>query len=95
MISHKGSARNLSNELLAAIECHTFLVSTNGSRFRHPDRETIARILVNGGPGLRLCFNYRSEWNEIWDDEKLQAQYGYEAIYPEADPGLLVDLKSP
>ncbi|CAI9685488.1 ComEC/Rec2 family competence protein [Elizabethkingia anophelis] len=46
-LSHHGSKNNTSLELLNYISCNRYVISTNGGvgRSKHPDRETISRIL--------------------------------------------------
>lgn len=80
-VSHHCSRANTSNELLGLLECHNYLISTNGSIHRHPDREAIARILRHGGDDKTLHFNYLSSHNQIWDNETLQREYKYEARF--------------
>ncbi len=91
VVPHNGSRGNLSRELLAVVAADRYLISTDGSRFRHPDAETIARIIEYGraSPDARptLVFNYRTETNDMWDDPALQERYGYDAVYPAADRG--------
>ncbi len=96
-LSHHGSARNLSVELLELIDCRDYLFSSNGDRHHHPDRKTVARILKHGRPSsgdnVRLLFNYRSPDNEIWDDPELMEKYRYDVVYPQADDdGLAVEI---
>jgi len=81
-LPHHGSERNVSKELLDLIDCRQFLVSTNGSYFRHPTAAAIARVIKFGGWGAMLCFNYRSKYTQVWDDAALKAQYGYQTCYP-------------
>ena len=63
-VSHHGSKNNTSMELLNYIECDNFIFSTNGgfARSKHPDRETIARILCRKSRNMKnttvLYFNY-------------------------------------
>jgi hypothetical protein len=82
--SHHGSRGSLNVELLGLLACGRYLISTDGSYFRHPHREAIARVLVHGGPRPRLCFNYRSDYNSGWDDPTLKEAHRYEADYPAA-----------
>mgnify|MGYP001193059727 CR=1 FL=1 len=92
-LSHHGGKKNTSAELLDRLRCRTYLFSTDGSRFGHPDPETVARALLAGGEGTRLCFNYRTEINTVWDDRALKRQYGYETVFPAAgEDGLVVSL---
>ena len=46
-VAHHGSKHNTSNELLDIIKCNHYLISTNGTIFQHPDRDSIAHILCH------------------------------------------------
>ena len=80
-VPHHGSKYNLSSKLLGLLECRRFLISTNGSYFKHPDREAIARVLKRVR-SAELVFNYASEQTLAWDDDDLKAQWGYTPTYP-------------
>lgn len=96
VVPHNGSRRNTSRKFLETIDCQRYLVSGNGQLFKHPDPETIARILLHGGPEPELFFNYRSKINAVWDDAELKAEHGYRTVYPPGDGiGLHVDLIAP
>ena len=60
-ISHHGSMHNTSNELLDLIKCNNYIISTNGDKFGHPDREVFAHILChpkrNRAEKVHLYFN--------------------------------------
>lgn len=87
---HHGSRSNVSNELLAALGCDTYLVSSSGQRYSHPNREAIARVIHRGGKP-RILFNYRTEFNELWDDAALKKQHKYSVKYGGKE-GLVVDV---
>jgi beta-lactamase superfamily II metal-dependent hydrolase len=92
-LPHHGSRNNLNQELLELLDCKQYLFSSDGSTFKHPDREAVARVIRFGGKQPRLLFNYDSAINRVWKDAALQHQYGYEAVYPPAgQKGLLVQL---
>jgi hypothetical protein len=92
-VSHHGSQNNLNIELLKLLDCRHYLISTNGDYFKHPDREAVGRIIKYGGDRPALHFNFRTEWNTVWEQGALQEKYGYSAFYPEAgQAGLLVRL---
>lgn len=90
-LSHHASAHITSPELLKKVKCKTFLISTNGSIYKHPSRETIARVIKTAGKKTKLYFNYRTKYNEIWDDDLLKDEYGYETIFPTGE-GIAVHL---
>ena len=81
-VSHHGGSKNTTLELVEILDCQLYLFSTNGERFGHPDRGTVARILTARGAPCRLVFNYRSPANTAWDEPDLKAAYRYETCYP-------------
>lgn len=83
-VSHHGSKNNTSDELLALLECPTYLISTSGAQFEHPDRAAIARIVNRRSPGAQLYFNYDTKYNDIWTNAGVQKKYGFRALYPKA-----------
>src|SRR5262249_2793709 len=92
-LSHHGSANATTVELLALLDCQRYLVSSNGNIFYHPDREAMARVILNGGKRPTLYFNYRSPLNELWDAPALRARYDYHTEYPaDGQAGLRVVL---
>mgnify|MGYP000874455668 CR=1 FL=1 len=93
-LAHHGSAGNISDELLALIDCPRFLISTNGSRFRHPDAEAMQRIIARSlHQPPTLCFNYDSQTTRPWASAELQKQLNYRAEYnPRPDAPYLIDL---
>ena len=90
-ISHHGSRGTTSNELIEKVECPVYLLSTNGSIYKHPHWEAVARILASGGDDLTLVFNYRSDSNMIWDDAALKRQQKYKTRFP-ADNSLGIEI---
>jgi hypothetical protein len=84
-ISHHGSKNNTSAKLLELLDCHRFLISTNGSRHSHPDQEAIARIVHHNHQDdapTKLYFNYESKQNLAWDDDDLREEWNYQTHYP-------------
>jgi hypothetical protein len=86
-VAHHGSKFNTSRKLLELLDCRRYLISTNGSRHDHPDPEAIARILYRNytePEPTELYFNYRSKYNEVWDDDQLREDWNYLTFYPPA-----------
>ncbi len=67
-VAHHGSDKNMTPQLLQVIDCATYLISTNGATFGHPDRDAIVQI-IDGQPDHRtpeLCFNYHQAGTNHW-----------------------------
>lgn len=58
-VSHHGSKKNTSSELLNLIRSERFVISTDGAIFGHPDKRAVARILKNNEAN-NIFFNYES-----------------------------------
>ena len=90
---HHGSAFNNSKTLLAKLACPQFLFSSNGAHTKHPHPESVARVLVTAAPGSSLLFNYRTQYNEVWNEKKLRDDFEYQPTFPaEGTTGLTVEL---
>jgi len=81
-VPHHGSRYNVTRGLLQLVRSPTYLVSTDGAYFGHPDPAAIARLLVYGQRSSRVVFNYRTQHTEGWSDPALMACYGFRAMYP-------------
>lgn len=92
-LPHHGSQYNVTPELIGAIDCPRWLLSTDGTVFRHPDPPAIARILLDASPTpAELLFNVPSTFNGWWDDPSWKAAFGYSTAYGTAQDGLTVLL---
>jgi len=92
-LAHHGSKNNTSRDLMEAVDCRRFLVSTNGKQFRHPNGEAIARVIRSATPKPILVFNYRTGFNAMWNSDRLRARYGYQTAYPDTSAnGITVPL---
>jgi beta-lactamase superfamily II metal-dependent hydrolase len=83
-VSHHGSRKNLSKDLLDLLDCKRYLISTNGKRHGHPDPVAMARILKYGGPQKELVFNYRSR-AAFWNLDGWKDTYQYSVSQPTPD----------
>lgn len=91
-LSHHGSDHNTSADLITRLNCQRFLCSTSGARFKHPHRAAMARVIRSGTPGMEIIFNYRSEYNEVWDDDDLKQDENYTTAYPDSGEGIVIDV---
>ena len=81
-VAHHGSKHNTNKELLESLESPSYLISTNGDQFKHPDKECLARIIKFGKP-RQIYFNYESKYTKPWLDKAAQTKYHYTAIVRE------------
>lgn len=90
-VSHHGSSNNLTELLLREIAVDSYLISTNGKRFSHPDdlaiRQLINRHQGSGPP--KFHFNYDQTQTQDWRNESgIETFYGLGAVltYPGDSP---------
>jgi beta-lactamase superfamily II metal-dependent hydrolase len=63
-LSHHGSVKSISNNLISILKCSDFIVSTNGGKSvsKHPSRETLAKLITkidrNNNDHINFYFNY-------------------------------------
>ena len=92
-LSHHASAHNTSPELIEKIDSNRYLISTNGSIYHHPTAVTVAKVIKKGGNGVELYFNYKSEYNKVWDSPTLKNKHNYKAIFPkEGEAGIIIHI---
>ena len=84
-LSHHGSKKSTQDYLMKMIHCDKILISSDGKRYKHPDAETIAKLISIKDHDLALYFNYHSEYSKIWDDDDLKDTHSYETHYPPED----------
>jgi beta-lactamase superfamily II metal-dependent hydrolase len=92
-VCHHGSRRNTAPDLPRKLSARNYLFSTNGTQTRHPNLETVARLIYHGEPGATLWFNYRTEWNRDWDDGVLKKRHRYRTEYPDTPGTLTLNLE--
>jgi hypothetical protein len=91
-VVHHGSAANNTSDLTGLLECPVWLVSTDGSRHRHPDPEAIARIVLAQGPGKKLLFNYATRYNQVWQSPDLCEKFNYQVQYAPEGQRTVINL---
>jgi hypothetical protein len=95
-LSHHGSRNNTCVDLLKLLNCTHYFFSSSGQKFYHPDKETVARVLIHGRGQRKpqLYFNYTSKFNEAWSKENLaKGKYGYDAHYiDDATDAVVIEL---
>lgn len=93
-LAHHGSKKSTLEPLMKKISTRHVLVSSDGKRYHHPDKECMAKLIGHLGPDIHFHFNYKTSYNEIWARPDWQSQYHYKAFYPtnEHEPGLSISL---
>ena len=92
-LPHHGSKKNVHIDLIESVECDRWLISSDGTRFKHPDAEAVARILAfSTFESPLVCFNVPSKFNGWWKKQEWIDTFGYEVEYGTADDGLTIDL---
>lgn len=74
-LSHHGSKKNLTYELLDMIDCSNYIISTDGQRHGHPNKESLARILKKQ-KNVKFYYNYKL-YNDIFTSEEIN-KYNFE-----------------
>lgn len=91
-VSHHGSVNNISDSLLASVDCAHYLISSDGSKHGHPDAAAI-ECIVRGARRPHLVFNYRSKQTQPWAEPARQEAMNYRATLPRrGEAGAIVDL---
>lgn len=67
-LSHHGSKHNINQDFLDIIDTDTFIISTNGKVHKHPDKETLSKIIVHefkkdNTKKINFLFNYEEHCN--------------------------------
>jgi hypothetical protein len=92
-LSHHGSAKSTSTELLRKVACNQYLISSNGAYSGHPDAEAMARVLLHGGKHPKLVFNYNAKYTARWTDKRIKRAPKYATRYPrDGEEGIVIDF---
>jgi beta-lactamase superfamily II metal-dependent hydrolase len=91
-VSHHGSKANTSTELVAHLRSPRWIFSSNGAMTKHPNPETVARILKHSGGRKHFVFNYATGFNNLWDDDDLRAEHKYTTEYGDGTGPVIVTL---
>ncbi|MFH2057694.1 MAG: hypothetical protein ABIJ59_02195 [Pseudomonadota bacterium] len=90
-IPHHGSKKNLTQEMVEQVSCKNWIFSTDGTQFRHPDSEAIARVVAYSSKSpVNLIFNVESTFNKWWDNPDWQRMYHYSAAYGKDEDGIQI-----
>ena len=88
-LNHHGSRKNCSPELVKALKPRKVLVSSDGSIYGHPEKESLSYV-VKHSPNVELFFNYDNAYTQAWTDPSEQAKWGYTA---QSGDGLGIEVR--
>ena len=92
-MAHHGSRNNITKEFFELVDAKHWLVSSNGDKFCHPDREAIQAVIRGSRRKPTLWFNYRSKFNKRWEAPSKKPGAKYATRYPAAKKsGIVVKL---
>ncbi|MBB5448359.1 MULTISPECIES: hypothetical protein [unclassified Paraburkholderia] len=93
-LAHHGSRNNTDRAMASLLSAPTWIFSSNGAgNTKHPHKESVARVLHDGKDVRTLIFNYRTTFNDVWDDEDLIEEFGYEVVYGDGHSPVVVMLR--
>jgi hypothetical protein len=84
-LPHHGSLKNVTRDLVRALDARTWLFSSIGKQHGHPHKEAVARVVVDAPKPKHLKFNYRTKVNEIWDNPASKQKHGYDTEYGDGE----------
>lgn len=58
-VSHHGSKKSISKNLIKKIDCENFIIATDGSLHKHPDIQSIIKIIKLGNKQKKVYINYK------------------------------------
>lgn len=95
-LAHHGSRNNTDRKLASMLDAPIWIFSSNGANnTKHPHREAVARVLHDGAGVETLVFNYRTGFNDVWDDADLKSDYGYDVVYGDGEAPVVVRILPP
>lgn len=83
-LSHHGSKFNISSKFISKINCLNYFISTDGSgSHEHPNKETIAKLIVNSKKEIKILLNTTNKSHYRWLDalknnKFLKEKFNYE-----------------
>ena len=94
-LSHHGSYGNVSDDLISAVECSRWLVSTNGDFYEHP-HEATGPLIAKHAPGSEFICNYESKttvkFADKSDSPRWRTSYPGKGVSVGETGGILLDL---
>lgn len=90
-LSHHGSIKN-NFKLIENIKCNRYLISTDGTKHRHPNQEIIAKILKCNKDKKTIYFNYPLEICSTINKHILKEKYNYSLVVGDGNSSLIIEV---
>jgi len=98
-LAHHGSSSNISEELLACVDCGRWIVSTNGAIFGHPDKPTAELVAAHCRKTPEFLCNYASDTTRAFASDahapRWHTRYPRAGVTAGPAGGIVVDLTRP
>jgi len=91
-LAHHGSKKSTLSELMKLIDTKKVLVSSDGKKYKHPNPETIAKLIKYLKNEPTFYFNYRTAFNERWGEAQALGTPPFSAKYGTDDRGVSITL---
>lgn len=92
-LPHHCSRNNVFKSLVESVDCRRWLVSTDGTQFRHPDAIALARVISYSTVRAPiLSFNVPSKYTGWWNNEDWKTLYDYVTEYGTKEDGLTLQF---
>ncbi|CEO33247.1 MBL fold metallo-hydrolase [Paraclostridium sordellii] len=92
-ISHHGSLKN-NFKWIERLKSNLYLISTNGKKHGHPNREVLAKILQHNDDKKTFYFNYPVDLSKEIDEKELKDEYKYSIISGDGESILEVEVNN-
>lgn len=84
-LSHHGSKKNINQDFLDLVKSDNFIILTSGGSHGHPDKEALARIILNPNRNFARKLNFICNYENILEHNGFshedEEKYNFEMIY--------------
>lgn len=78
-VPHHGSYWN-NCEIMENIIANNYIISTDGKKYGHPDKNILANIIINNKQKKKIIFNYDINNMQILKEQEQKNKYNYECV---------------
>lgn len=78
-VPHHGSYWN-NCEIMKNFIANNYIISTDGKKYGHPDKNILANIITNNKQNKTMIFNYEIDSINILKNQEQKDKYNYEYI---------------